>query len=399
MLSSDCCLACAAMTRTARIALLTALAAFVMHAAVIAVKTYTHPARTVLAVFRVGELNWNHTKDRPEFVLRQGFPLEKDAYGTDGQQYLFAAHDLFIRRGDMAHYIDSPRYRYGRMLLPALSLAACGGSGDCLPYAFIGWNLVFATAIGALAALLVAARGGHPAWGLMLACTGALVCSTDIAGTELGAQCFGLLGIYLVARTKPGEWSFAAIGAFALSVLCRETYVLLPAAFALVALSEKRLRDVIAFGASALPAAAWGLYVRRMLPPDPPGNGPFSPPLFGVGRHVLEWIARPKVNGHIVITVLVGGALLAMIAIQFRSLRHDRTPIAIAAALFGVLALVSSYPVWITPGAFGRGLDFLYPGVVLCALDRKDRVALWLSVATVAHALNIVADHIAMAGS
>ncbi len=40
------------------------------------------------------------------------------------------------------------------------------------------------------------------------------------------------------------------------------------------------------------------------------------------------------------------------------------------------------------------GLDFLYPGVVLCALARRDRVTAALALSTLLHAGNIVADHL-----
>src|SRR5262245_29842713 len=100
-----------------RLALLTALFAFLLHAGFIAVKVETHPTHSLLAVFRVGG-KWEH---RPAFVAREGYPLEVDGYGTDGQQYLFIAHDPLARGDEMRAAIDWPRYRYGRILLPGLA--------------------------------------------------------------------------------------------------------------------------------------------------------------------------------------------------------------------------------------------------------------------------------------
>ncbi|MBL8717059.1 MAG: hypothetical protein JNL79_13745 [Myxococcales bacterium] len=387
------------MSRALRTIVLTAIAALCLHATVVAVKSLTHPARTVLAVFRVGELH-DWTKGQPKFVLDEAYPLEKGGYGTDGQQYLFIAHDPLLRRRDVLPWIDAPRYRYGRILLPALAATTCGGSSPCIPRAILGWNLLFAAGIGALAAALVAARGGSPWFGLLLAASGGLVCTTDIAGIELSAQCCGLLGVFLLSRER--RW--AAACAFALAALGRETYVLVPAGFFLAEAIERRrhlfrgdtLRRLLPLALAPAPAFAWALFLRRALPPDPHGGGlqNLAPPLFGPGRLVAEWLHQPKIDGHVVLGVLVGSPLLLMIGRHLASLRRDRSGLALAAALFGCLALVSSELVWLRPGGFARGLDFLYPGIVLSALARGDRLTALLAVSTLTQVVSIVGDHL-----
>jgi hypothetical protein len=375
-------------SRSLRIALGTALFALCLHASVVAVKTLTHPTHSLLAVFRVGGLQaW-----RPPFVAEEGYPLETHGYGTDGQQYLYVAHDPLLRRGDMARAIDAPRYRYGRILLPALAAATCAGSSPCIPRAIVAYNLLFAAAIGALAALLVRARGASPAFGLLLASTGALVCATDIGNVELGAQAFGLLGLLLVERGRVG----LAAAALACAALGRETYVLLPAGLALAAALDRRTRDAAVLSAAIVPAVLWALWLRHALPPDTPGGGLMNlvPPLAGVARLVVEFARDPAPTGSTVVAVAVGAPLLLMIARHLAALRTDRGGLALAAALFGVLGLCSSAQVWVRPGGFARGLDFLYPGIVLAALARRDRATALLSLSTLVQAANIVADHL-----
>lgn len=370
------------------IALATALFALCLHSGVLAVKVFTHPSHSVLAVFRLGGLQpW-----RPPFVAAEGFPLETNGYGTDGQQYLYVAHDPLVRRGDMARVIDAPRYRYGRILLPALAAVTCEGNSPCIPRAILGYNLVFAAAIGALAALLVAARGAHPAWGMLLASTGALVCATDVGNIELSAQAFGLLGVLLVERGRVG---LAAL-AFACAVLGRETYALVPAGFALAALFGRRPRDFVLLSASALPAALWALYLRGALPPDPGGGGlmNLSFPLGGVCALVVDFLRHPTPTGSTVVSVVVGAPLLIMIGRHGWALRRDHAGLALATALFGLLALCSSAQVWLRVGGFARGLDFLYPGIVLSALARRDRLTALLALSTLVHSANIIADHL-----
>lgn len=372
------------------VVLLTAIIALFVHAGVVAAKAGTHPARTMLAIFRVGGV-----QPHPAFVDEQGFPLEAKGYGTDGQQYLYVAHDPLLRHADATpapiwKFVDAPRYRYGRILFPALAAATCADTSRCIPYAMIGWNLVFAGAIGALAAWLVHARGGHWLWGVFLACTGALVCATDLATTELAAQAFGLLGVVLVAtgRTR------AAVVAWAFAVLSRETYALLPAGFAAAAILERRWKEAALFSISVVPALVWAAFVAHALPRDVQGGTVLLvPPFYGIGAHVVDFVRRPVVTGHTLITVVVGVPFLLMIARHIASLRTDRSGLALATAFFGALAVCAGPPVWLSAGGFARAVDFLYPGVVLCALSRGDRIARLLALATIPHALDIVADH------
>jgi hypothetical protein len=370
------------------VVLATALLALAVHGAALGVKIATHPSHSVLAVFRVGGAQaW-----RPPFVAAEGYPLEEGGYGTDGQQYLFVAHDPLVRRGDMARAIDAPRYRYGRVLLPALAATTCGGSSPCIPRAIVAYNLAFAAAIGALAAWLVRARGGHAAWGALLASTGALVCATDLGNIELSAQAFGLGALVLLERGRP------RLAALAMAVAClgRETYALLPAGFALAALFERRARDAVLFASAALPAALWAMYLRHALPPDPGGGARvnLALPFAGILEHGVDFARHPSPTGSTVMSVVVGAPLLVMLARHARGLRADRSGLAIATTLFGVLALCSSAQVWLRVGGFARGLDFVYPGVVLAALARRDKATAWLATSTLVHSVNILADRL-----
>jgi hypothetical protein len=379
-----------------RVALSFALAVLCAHAAVVAVKVWTHPSHSVLAVFRVGGLHSHGTGPgnpaQPAFVRDQGYPLEHDGFGTDGQQYLFVAHDLFLRTREMLPFIDAPRYRYGRVLLPALATATCGGSSPCIPRAIVGWNLLFAGGIGLLLYLATKRIGASPWWALLLSTSGALACATDIAGVELSAQFFGLLGVWLAWKERL-LWSAVA---FVFAVLARETYALLPLGFAAAHLLEKKYKLVLPYLASIAPAALWALFLRRALPPDELGGlTNFVYPLGGPIAHVREWLHDPRLAGPTILTAVIGAALLAMIALHARTAWRDRSGLSLSTLLFCALALFCAAKVWVRPGGFARGLDFLYPGIVLTALSRGEKAAAWLSVSTLLHTLNIVGDHFA----
>jgi hypothetical protein len=376
----------------------TALAALCLHFTVITVKTLTHPSHSPLAIFRVGELLLRRptpTKDRPAFVYEQGFPLEHGRFGSDGQQYLIVAHDPLLLRGDMVRFIDAPRYRYGRILLPGVSAASCAGQSRCIPYAILAWNLVFATMIGAIAALLAHDRKVHWGWGMVLAASGAIVCATDIATTEVCAQAFGLLGVLLATR---GRVAPAAV-AFACAALGRETYGLVPFGFAAAAWLERRYRDIAAYALSVVPIIGWMIYIRpRTAIPgvDVGGGVNLGFPLRGLATHVQQFIHDPAVTGGTVSALLVAVPLLIAMARHLGWLRRDHSGLALSGALFVGLGLLAVDAVWVRPGGFARGLDFLYPSLILCALARGDRFVYVLGGSTLFHSLNIVFDHILM---
>ncbi len=386
-----------------RLVLWMALTTLCVHATVIAVKVAMHPSHSLLAVFRVGELEKGGDRARPPFVFDEGYPLEQGGFGTDGQQYLFIAHDPLLQRGDMVPFIDAPRYRYGRILLPGLAATVCAGNSRCIPRAILGFNLVFAAGIGALLAALVLARKKSVRFAMLLATGGGLVCATDIAGVEVAAQFFGLLGLF--AWTRERRW-LAAL-ALTAAALARETYVLVPAGIVLAELlAGRENKAILPSGASwtkvfpllfaPLPAVLWMFHLRRVLPPDDAGGGlqNLSFPLEGPVRVALGFVRAHSFNGHVVLTALVGVPLLAMIFLHLASLRRDRSGLAIATGLFCLLGLCSSYMVWTSPGGFARGLDFLYPGIVLCALARDVRLPAWLALSSSVHAINIVLDHV-----
>ena len=116
-------------------------------------------------------------------------------------------------------------------------------------------------------------------------------------------------------------------------------------------------------------------------------------PLGGVVAHVADFARHPTPTGSTVVAVAVGAPLLAMIGRHLLALRADRSGLAIATGLFALLGLCSSAQVWARPGGFARGLDFLYPGVVLCALARRDRATALLALSTLIQTGNILADH------
>jgi len=363
----------------------TAAFALALHASAVAVKTFTHPAHTILAVFRVGD----QMPPRPAFVDREGYPIEHGGSGTDGQQYLYVAHDPLARQPEIARALDEPRYRYGRILLPALAAATCAGSSTCLPRAIVGYNLIFAGGIGALLALLVADRQAHPGWAFALSASGGLIVATDIANVELCAQCFALAGVAMASRRRTG----AAAAAFACAALARESYALVPIGFAVSSALERRPARAIVYLTACAPIALWMLYLRAVLAGPMGVSSNLGLPFAGIAEWVADFVRHPRADSVSFNRFAIGIPLVAMMLRHAASLRRDRSGLAIAAALVSVLGLCAAASVWRSPGGFERSLEFAYPGIVLPALERRDRLTAWLSASSLVTTISTIGDH------
>ncbi|MFI5299520.1 MAG: hypothetical protein ACHREM_15630 [Polyangiales bacterium] len=444
-------------TSIARVMIATAIVALLVHGSVVAIKARMDPSHSLLAIFRIGELAPDGSTSHPSFVTDERFPLERGGHGTDGQQYLFVAHDPLALHGEMGKAIDAPRYRYGRILLPTVAFATCAARSPCIPFAILAWNLVFATSAGAAAAWLVRKRGAHPAWALVLCCSGGLICATDIAGVEVAAACFTL---WAIVAYESDRIALATV-AFALAGLARESHLIVAVAFVAVALRDRRTRDAAILASSALPRIAWSAWlVARGVPVGAHGGAAlnFTWPFGGLAAHLVEFARAPHVTGSTLITLVVAVPLLGMmgreawVLVSTMARRHgdelwarkavmisgddvswgaeprsdapQTSPrnlqelalappspahqlrsrgageggrggevCALATTLALLLALCASSQVWVRAGGFARAFEMVYATSVLAALQRRDRVTLVLSLSTFAHALNVMAAH------
>jgi hypothetical protein len=82
--------------------------------------------------------------------------------GYDGQYYRLIAQDPFLLRGTWS-YIDSPRLRYRRILVPAIAWLAALGSPQATTYTYIAVVLFF-LGLGAFWLSRYAAAIWHSPW-------------------------------------------------------------------------------------------------------------------------------------------------------------------------------------------------------------------------------------------
>jgi hypothetical protein len=302
----------------------------------------------------------------PPDLKPEGIYLFQDSYGYDGQIYHYIAHDpLFLH--NYGPYLDDPRYRGRRILVPGMAfLLALGRSGLvdraylCVFWIFLG--------LGAYWLCRFAQLRGYPAWlGLGFALVPAVVVSMDRLTVDfaLAACCVGF-ALY-AAEDAPAKL-YLVLAAASLS---RETGLLLTAAYCIYLFGERRWKRALIFATSALPVAAWYVYLTLHTPPARATFLSFVP-LSGIVNRILTPFPSPFVGLLRILVIALDFLALAGIVTGlawavWRGFQRAWTPVVIAAYLFALLAATLSNPeIWWEAYAFGRTLT---PLVLLAALD------------------------------
>jgi hypothetical protein len=331
-------------------------------------------------------------------------PLKENIYrfpnsvGYDGQFYHLVAHDPFLRRG-FASAIDDPRYRYGRILVPALAYVLALGHDPAVDAAYIGLILLSVFA-GCYWMGRYAILRGYPAWsGLLFAAAPAALISIDrlTVDVALAACCAG----FALYATEGANGKLYVL--LAAAGLTRETGVLLIAAWCLWLASDRHWRRAAIFATAAIPTACWLLFVYLHTPPHTFETvslllfrgivcrflhpSPYPPGVVGILATALDYLA------------LIGVAATLFWAIG-RAWVRARSPLAFALFLFAALAIALSTPLaWAEVYGFGRALtplllmatvdgmsvDTIAPAIFMLLLDPRIGVQMGGQILNVVH--------------
>jgi hypothetical protein len=283
--------------------------------------------------------------------------------GYDGQYYHLIAHDPLLHRG-FAPYVDNPRMRWRRILVPGLAALLAGFDDDYIDslYAAVLLGFVF---LGAYWLSRWGARHGYPPWlGLGFLLVPATLISLDrntvdvaLAALTVGFALYQGPALYAVMAAAP---------------LARETGLLFIAAQALCAARKREWRALGLSLATALPFLLWAWYVGRRAAPDLTshlGMVPFG----GIVYRALHYAAYPLETAWVRKAALLDYlAFLGVCAAMLLVLRRRAGRLETAALAFcAALVFVSQPQVWAEAYAFGRIASPLLVLVSLMAL--RDR--------------------------
>jgi hypothetical protein len=271
--------------------------------------------------------------------------------GYDGQFYQVIAHDPLLIRG-YDRFVDVPRLRYRRILVPGLAYVLAAGKARRIDWAYfvVCWSLA---GLGAFCLAHLAMQEKRTLWwGLLFLVTPATLATiermtVDISLTALTVACL------LAARLQRWRLLWLALAASALS---KETGVLVVIAVCIWLARQHRVWLGAVLSSSLLPAAAWYAYVQSRT------GGEFPTSEFNFISAFFACLKIPLEAGMVPL-VLRAATVLSVIALLWMAIRslalvflngfHD-LPL-IVCGLFGAFVLTfQSAPVWVDANGFTR---------------------------------------------
>lgn len=303
----------------------------------------------------------------PEGIYR--FP---GAIGYDGQFYHYMSHDPFLRRG-FAAYLDAPRLRYRRPLVPLAAYLLAAGQDRFVDSALLAviWITVL---LGAYwTARLAALDGWRPAWGLAFLAVPATIVAIDRIVVDATMTALAV-GFALYAR-RGRPWGVYVV--LMLAALARETGWLVAAAYVLYLAAERAWARAALFATSVLPSLAWTWWITSQVRGD---LGSLPPR--GL-RYVLlhpRALVRARYDNlgerlAAALTVLdhlmLAGVVLAVLLTLWLFFRKPREPVAFTAAAFAAL-MVATF-ILVTQGDAFTWARLSSPLLVLLALAGIER--------------------------
>jgi hypothetical protein len=290
-----------------------------------------------------------------------------NSYGFDGQFYHLIAHDPLFRQG-LDKYVDAPRLRYRRVLVPALAAVFAAGNPRWVDPScrLVCWLSIFLGAywLGTYAAL----HGRTPFWGFLFLLFPATIVSVDrlVADAALAALVVAFALLSEQNRLAPLYVTLAA------AALTRETGLLLLAGYVLFCATQRHWSRAFAMSTAALPCFAWYWFVQQH-------TRPFDYPSSWIpGNAIVQVMAHPSsYPEHAgIIQALDAVSVLAVVSSFFLALVCFREPYGPSATLFALLGIfLQRVENWQQLFDYGRVYTPVLAFLALYGLSRRVRWA------------------------
>jgi hypothetical protein len=258
-------------------------------------------ALTVCALAVVGSIAYRDWKITTLVRMSASEPMAKLARETDPSfsfvnpeahydgVYFYAIARDPLARGEAHTLIDRAAYRYGHAGYGWLAWLVSAGQPRLVPAALLALGLAGAAVAAFAAAVLAAALGRSPWWGLVAALSPGVIYSVTADVSEPVAVAVVLLALLAWHRRR---WSWAGVG-LAAGCLIKEPLLLVPIGLGVWELAwwlrGKRLADfaqrVIAVTAGPVVFGVWYLYLERQF-----GVFPYRQGRDLLGAPITGWI-------------------------------------------------------------------------------------------------------------
>ncbi len=308
----------------------------------------------------------------PALVAAERIYIFQGSTGYDGQIYHYIAHDPFLQTG-LGTSMGDARFRYRRILVPALAYALALGRFQWIDGAFVAVCLL-SIALGVYwACRYTQMKGLAAAWGLLFLLFPGTPVTVD--RLVLDGALAAATAAFLLYAERPGWKLFLVL---CCAPLIRETGFLLIAGYCGWLLLRRRWGMAAAYLSSVLPALAWFAYVGLRTAPSATYRTslvPFSG-IIRAALHPFEYPPGTPLIGWVQAAdgVALGGCVLAIVLAFMCFVRRPADPTRIAMVLFAALAVIlQRTDVW--QNAFNYGRIFAPLFVCLGAMAAQTRRA------------------------
>ncbi len=309
---------------------------------------------------------------QPPDLAAEHIYLFSGSKGYDGQMYHYIAHDPFFRRG-FETYLDAPRMRYRRILVPLAAHLLAFGRDDRVDAAFFGIVLLAIFLGGYWLSRYCSLLGLGAAGGLAFALIPASLISMDrmTVDVALAALCVA----FALFNACDAPWALYAV--LTATPLIRETGFLLTAAYVTWLITQRKFSRAVLFSTTTIPALIWYGFV--LLNTEPEGfQGLSRIPFQGIAERIAtpyhyQFSALINAASTVLDYVALAGIMLG-VGLALRMIwRREWGPVQAAACLFALLAAFLYSPgAWTEVYAFGRTLSPLLVLLALAGLSHRD---------------------------
>lgn len=308
----------------------------------------------------------------PPGLASEGIYRVSGSAGYDGQFYHYIAHDPFLNRG-MAGYVDNPRLRWRRILVPSLAWTAAAGQSRWVDPAYFAVTLAWVFLGAYWLSRYCRLYGHHPACGLAFLLVPAVLVSIErmTIDTALAALC---IGFALYAEAEP-SWKLYPV--LVLAPLARETGLLLVFAWCAWLLARKDWKRALVYSTALVPFLGWLAFLAGRTAPDLTSWSSWLP-LSGIVSRTLHpiqyavtgrWLAAAAATDYLAVFGIWAAFAFAIAALALRP--RKLTPVEAAAAAFALLlAFLAKPDIWSEAYAFGRTLSPLLLLLAMAGIAR-----------------------------
>lgn len=312
-------------------------------------------------------------KQPPELAAEHLY-LFDGSQGYDGQMYHYVAHDPFFTRG-FDGYLDAPRMRYRRILVPLAAHLLAMGADQRIDGAYFAVVLAAIFLGGYWLSLYCSMLGWSAAWGVAFLLVPATLTSMDrlTVDAALAALCVA----FALCVARGSRWLLFAV--LVAAPLVRETGLLLIGAYVVWLAVKKQLREAALYASGALPALTWYEFVQLNTAPDA-FAGLSSIPFQGIAQRILtpyhyQFAAWIGAISTVLDYLALAGIVLAIALAVRMAFGREWGPLELSVYGFALLAMFLFSPgAWTEVYAFGRTLSPLLLFAGLRALPSRNWV-------------------------